>query len=107
MPLCESDELIVSLDAMAGTIRLAADRRTAHIPAGWSVRRLTAALWEEGLALANQGDVNPQSLAGALATGTPGSGVDLGSLSTFARRHRLYGNVAEAHRYGAAPKAPT
>src|SRR3546814_8909275 len=48
MPLCESDELIVSLDAMAGTIRLAADRRTAHIPAGWSVRRLTAALWEEG-----------------------------------------------------------
>src|SRR3546814_8131638 len=27
MPLCESDELIVSLDAMAGTIRIAADRR--------------------------------------------------------------------------------
>src|SRR3546814_2898349 len=70
MPLCESDELIVSLDAMAGTIRIAADRRTARIPAGWSIRRLTAALWEEGLALANQGDVNPQSLAGAMATGT-------------------------------------
>ena len=60
MPLCESSELILSLEDMAGTIRVAADRRTARIPAGWSIRRLTAALWEEGLALANQGDVNPQ-----------------------------------------------
>jgi len=97
MPLCESDELIVSLDAMAGTIRIAADRRTARIPAGWSVRRLTAALWEEGLALANQGDVNPQSLAGAMATGTHGTGVELGSLSTFARGFRLIGADGEAH----------
>ena len=53
MPLCESGELIVSLDDVAGTIHIAADRRTARIPAGWSIRRLTAALWEEGLALAH------------------------------------------------------
>ena len=97
MPLCESDELIVSLDDMAGAIRIAADRRTAHIPAGWSIRRLTAALWEEGLALANQGDVDPQSLAGAMATGTHGTGVDLGSLSTFARGFRLVDAEGEAH----------
>ena len=97
MPLCESDELIVSLDDMAGEIRVAADRRTARIPAGWSIRRLTAALWEEGLALANQGDVNPQSLAGAMATGTHGTGVDLGSLATFARGFRLVGADGEVH----------
>ena len=97
MPLCESDELIVSLDDMAGDIRVAADRRTALIPAGWSIRRLTAALWEEGLALANQGDVNPQSLAGAMATGTHGTGVDLGSLATFARGFRLVGADGEVH----------
>ena len=97
MPLCESGELIVSLDDMAGAIHIAADRRTARIPAGWSIRRLTAALWEEGLALANQGDVNPQSLAGAMATGTHGTGVDLGSLATFARGFRLVGADGEAH----------
>ena len=74
MPLCESDELIVSLDDLAGEMHVAADRQTARIPAGWSIRRLTAALWDEGLALANQGDVNPQSLAGAMATGTHGTG---------------------------------
>lgn len=97
MPLCESGELIVSLDDMAGTIHIAADRRTARIPAGWSIRRLTAALWEEGLALANQGDVNPQSLAGAMATGTHGTGVDLGSLATFARGFTLVGADGETH----------
>ncbi len=97
MPLCESGETIVSLEGMAGTIHIAADRRTARIPAGWSIRRLTAALWEEGLALANQGDVNPQSLAGAMATGTHGTGVDLGSLSTLACGFRLVGADGEAH----------
>lgn len=97
MPLCESGELIVSLDDMAGTIHIAADRRTARIPAGWSIRRLTAALWEEGLALANQGDVNPQSLAGAMATGTHGTGIDLGSLATFARGFELVGADGETH----------
>lgn len=96
MPLCESGELIVSLDDIAGAIHIATDRRTARIPAGWSIRRLTAALWEEGLALGNQGDVNPQSLAGAMATGTHGTGVNLGSLSTFARGFRLVGADGEA-----------
>lgn len=105
MPLCESGELIVGLDDMAGAIHVAADRRTARIPAGWSIRRLTAALWEEGLALANQGDVNPQSIAGAMATGTHGTGVDLGSLSTFARGFRLVGADGEAHWCDAATNA--
>lgn len=97
MPLCESGELIVSLDDMAGELQVAADRQTARIPAGWSIRRLTAALWDEGLALANQGDVNPQSLAGAMATGTHGTGVELGSLATFARGFRLISADGAAH----------
>lgn len=105
MPLCESDELILSLDALAGEIRVAADRRTARIPAGWSIRRLTAALWEEGLALANQGDVNPQSLAGAMATGTHGTGIDLGSLATFACGFQLIGADGEACWCDAATNA--
>ncbi|MEO7170673.1 MAG: D-arabinono-1,4-lactone oxidase [Sphingomonas sp.] len=91
MPLCQSDDLIVCLEDMAATLTIAPDRRTARAPAGWSLKRLTAALWDEGLALANQGDVNPQSLAGAMATGTHGTGRDLGNLATFARGFRLIG----------------
>jgi len=89
MPLCQSDDLIVSLEDMAGTLSVAPDRESVRAPAGWSLKRLTAALWTEGLALANQGDVNPQSLAGSLATGTHGTGRDHGSLATFARGFRL------------------
>lgn len=89
MPLCASDDCIVSLERMDGALSIAPDRATVRAPAGWSLRRLTAALWDEGLALANQGDVNPQSLAGAMATGTHGTGVALGSLSTFARGFRM------------------
>ena len=85
MPLCASDDVIVSLEDMPGDLTVAADRRSATAPAGWSLRRLTAALWAEGLALANQGDVNPQSIAGSMATGTHGTGNELGSLSTFAQ----------------------
>ena len=96
MPLCESDELILNLENLPGEISVAADRQTARIPAGWSIKRLTAALWDEGLALANQGDVNPQSLAGAIATGTHGTGVELGSLATMARGFRLIGADGEA-----------
>lgn len=89
MPLCQSVDLIVSLEDMAGELRVSPDRQSVRAPAGWSLKRLTAALWEEGLALANQGDVNPQSLAGSLATGTHGTGRELGSLATFARGFRL------------------
>ena len=91
MPLCASDDTIVSLADMQGDLYVAADRATVRAPAGWSLKRLTAALWVEGLSLPNQGDVNPQSLAGAMATGTHGTGPSLGSLSTLARGFRLVG----------------
>jgi FAD-linked oxidoreductase len=91
MPLCASGDAIVSLGDLEGELTVAPDRKTARIPAGWSIKKLTAMLWEQGLALANQGDVDPQSLAGAMATGTHGTGRDLGNLATFARGFCLVG----------------
>lgn len=89
MPLSETDDLLVSLAELEGDLRISADRRSVSAPAGWSLKRLTQALWEHGLSLTNQGDVNPQTVAGALATGTHGTGAKLGSLSTLARAFRL------------------
>lgn len=89
MPLCETTGTLVSLENMAGELVVAADRQSVDAPAGWSLKRLTAALWAQGLSLPNQGDVNPQSLGGALATGTHGTGQGLGSLSTLAQSFRL------------------
>ena len=89
MPLCETDGLLLSLDQLEGDIEVSADGARVWAPAGWSLAKLTAALWARGLSLINQGDVNPQALAGAIGTGTHGTGEKLGSLSTTARAFRL------------------
>ncbi|MEH0198674.1 D-arabinono-1,4-lactone oxidase [Caulobacter sp. CCNWLY153] len=89
MPLCETNGLLLDLSDLEGAVEIAPDRKTVWAPAGWSLKRLTAALWAEGLSLINQGDINPQSLAGATATGTHGTGAELGSLSTQACGFRL------------------
>ena len=89
MPLCETSGLLLNLGDYEGAIDIAPDRKTVWAPAGWGLDRLTAALWAEGLSLINQGDINPQALAGAVATGTHGTGQDLGSISTQACGFRL------------------
>ncbi|KSB91216.1 FAD-linked oxidoreductase [Caulobacter vibrioides] len=89
MPLCETGGLLLDLSELEGAVEIAPDRQTVWAPAGWSLKRLTAALWAEGLSLINQGDINPQSLAGATATGTHGTGAELGSLSTQTLGFRL------------------
>jgi FAD-linked oxidoreductase len=89
MPLCATDGVLLSMAAYPGRIEVAPDRQTVWAPAGWSLDRLTEALWAEGLSLINQGDINRQSLAGAMATGTHGTGAALGSISTQACGFRL------------------
>lgn len=89
MPLCETDGTLLSLSELEGRLEFSGDKSRVWAPAGWSLAKLTAALWEEGVSLINQGDVNPQSLAGAIGTGTHGTGEKLGSLSTAARGFRL------------------
>lgn len=89
MPLCETDGVLVSLSELEGAVEFNADKTRVWAPAGWSLAKLTAVLWQEGVSLINQGDVNPQALAGAIATGTHGTGATLGSLSTAARAFRL------------------
>jgi FAD-linked oxidoreductase len=101
MPLCETDGLLLDLRDLEGEVVVALDRKTVTAPAGWSLRKLTDVLWGMGLSLPNQGDVNPQALAGAMATGTHGTGRDLGSLSTFAHGFRLVqadGSTVECSR---------
>ena len=98
MPICETDGLLLSLSEMEGGIEVSADRRSVWAPAGMSIRDLTKAMWDEGLSLANQGDINKQAIAGALATATHGTGRTLGSLATQASAYRLVladGSVVE------------
>jgi FAD-linked oxidoreductase len=98
MPLCETDGLLLSLADMAGAVSVCDDGLSAWVPAGWPIHRLTPELWARGLSLANQGDIDKQAMAGALSTGTHGTGATLGSISTQALAYRLVladGSLAE------------
>jgi FAD-linked oxidoreductase len=88
-PLCATSGTLIRLDGLDSAVELAPDGCSAWAPAGWSLRRVAAALWELGRSLPNQGDIDVQALAGAIATGTHGTGAELGSLSTFARAFRI------------------
>ncbi|MGO2660771.1 MAG: D-arabinono-1,4-lactone oxidase [Mycetocola reblochoni] len=71
------DRIGVQLDlgALSGLISVDRDRRTATFPAATPLHRVSAALAAEGLALDNLGDIDVQTLAGATATGTHGTGL--------------------------------
>lgn len=75
------DEVMVSLDAISGTLHVDEAAREVKVAAGTPLHMLGPALRNYGLALANMGDVHDQTLAGAVSTGTHGTGLTLGSLS--------------------------
>ena len=105
MPLCETDGVLLQLCGLEGGLEFNADKTRVWAPAGWTLARFTAALWEAGVSLINQGDVNSQALAGAIGTGTHGSGAELGSLSTAARAFCVMGPDGEVRVCSASENA--
>ncbi len=81
-PLCATDDVLISLERLTGIESADPHWRRATIRAGTRIRDLGAPLAAMGLALENQGDIDVQTLAGAISTGTHGTGRILGSLST-------------------------
>ena len=55
----------------------------ATVSAGMTLKALNHLLAANGLAMPNLGDIDAQTLAGAIATGTHGTGAKLGGLATF------------------------
>ncbi len=80
-PLCASDEVLLSLEGLSG-VETVDDQGRAWIRSGTKIHDLGDPLADRGWALANQGDVDVQAIAGAISTGTHGTGPTLGSLST-------------------------
>lgn len=81
--LCVTDDILISLDEFQGIIRVDADHMQATVKAGTKLNTLNRLLNEQGMALANLGDIDVQSIAGAISTGTHGTGVTFGNLSTM------------------------
>ncbi len=82
-PIVATDGTLMSLRHLTGILHVDRGAMTAEIAAGTRIADLGAELQSAGLALANQGDVDVQMIAGAISTGTHGTGTTLGSLSTM------------------------
>jgi len=80
-PLLATNSFSLSLDNMQGLISKESNHR-AIAWAGSKLKRLSEELADNNLALENMGDINVQSLAGAISTGTHGTGITLGSVGT-------------------------
>ncbi len=79
-PLAVTDDTLLRLDRHRGLVRVGGDRAT--VRAGTKLAELGPALADHGVAQENLGDIDEQALAGAVATGTHGTGADLGSIAT-------------------------
>ena len=84
--------------ALTGITGIDVERRRARMLAGTRISELGPALWEPGLSLSNQGDIDHQSIAGALATATHGSGIDQTSFSVRLRGARIVTGTARSWR---------
>src|SRR4051794_17990307 len=74
-----TDGVLLHLDRMASLVRVEGD--VARVQAGMTLHALGPALAAHGLGLENQGDIDAQTVAGALATGTHGTGERYRNLS--------------------------
>lgn len=75
------EDVMVVLDRMAGIRRIDAEAGVVAVGAGTPLHVLNRELASVGLALENLGDIEMQTVAGALATGTHGTGARFGGLA--------------------------
>jgi L-gulono-1,4-lactone dehydrogenase len=80
-PAVLTDGTLLSLERLGGVHAVDAASGLVRVQAGITLHRLVRELDARGLALPNLGDIDVQSLAGALATGTHGTGAGLPNLS--------------------------
>jgi FAD/FMN-containing dehydrogenase len=88
-PVVATDGLLLDLRRMSGIVSVDAARGRMTALAATTVREAGPPLWDAGCSLANQGDIDTQQLAGAIATATHGSGVTLPTFSGSVRGLRL------------------
>lgn len=83
--IADTTGALVTLDAMPREIEVSAERDAVRVSGGLRYGDIAPVLEAEGLGLANLASLPHISVAGAVATGTHGSGDRIGSLATAVR----------------------
>jgi FAD/FMN-containing dehydrogenase len=84
-----TDDIIVSLEHLNQVKAIDTEAGLVTVQAGISLDHLNQRLAQSGLAMTNLGDIAYQSLAGAISTGTHGTGARFGGLATQIRGMRI------------------
>ncbi|QIO05050.1 D-arabinono-1,4-lactone oxidase [Acinetobacter shaoyimingii] len=88
-PLVQTNETLISLDRFSNVHHVDQTTCQSTLGAGIRLYDLGAYLQPYDQALINQGDIDQQSLAGAISTGTHGTGADLQCLSAYVEGFEL------------------
>jgi FAD-linked oxidoreductase len=99
-PVAATDGVLVNLDHLSGVVTVDREAMVVTFLAGTRLRDIPGLLRPHGLALANQGDVDPQSLAGAVSTGTHGTGAGLTGFAGMVRGLRTVTADGTVHDVG-------
>lgn len=94
-PLVATPGTLLLLDRLSGLLDVDRAKARATVRGGTTLRDLGKILDGLGLAMENLGDIDRQTIAGALGTGTHGTGAALGSLSTQACAFTLVSGEGE------------
>lgn len=95
-PLWVTSHVLISLDEFQGVVKVDKERKQVVVKAGTKLSKLGDLLNEQGLAMENLGDIDAQSIGGTIGTGTHGTGLQFGSISTQVIGIRLINGRGEA-----------
>ncbi|MEU5911240.1 D-arabinono-1,4-lactone oxidase [Micromonospora sp. NPDC047527] len=90
-----ADDRRMELSELDTIVSVDVERRLVTVPAGMTLRTLNGLLARHRLALPNLGDIDAQTVAGAISTGTHGTGAAYGCLSTFVEALTLVTGTGE------------
>src|SRR6188472_305525 len=76
-----TDGAMIGIEALDRVLEADRDSGLVKVEAGIHLSDLSVVLWELGLAMENLGDIDRQTLAGAISTATHGTGSEFRNLS--------------------------
>ncbi|MFT4215499.1 MAG: D-arabinono-1,4-lactone oxidase [Microbacterium sp.] len=74
--------VLLELSELSGLVSVDRERSRVRLLAGTRLHRIPALLAAYGLAMTNLGDIDRQSISGAISTGTHGTGLRFGGIAT-------------------------
>ncbi|TQS45557.1 D-arabinono-1,4-lactone oxidase [Cryptosporangium phraense] len=83
--IAATDGVQISLDALTGVVRADTSSGLVTLRGGTRLRDIPRLLAPYRLAMTNLGDIDSQSIAGAISTGTHGTGASFGGIATQVR----------------------